>query len=296
MNDRDPAPLVSLGLPVFNGERFVAQALDSIVAQTHANFELTICDNASTDRTESICRAYSERDPRVRYHRNPENRGLAWNFNRVRELSSGPYFKWVAYDDLCAPAHVARCVEVLEREPSVVLCYTRANLIDDRGTRVGECVDNCHAVSARPSVRLRILVSNLRLSNPMFGVIRASALGPTPIGGYVASDVALLVELALRGGIYEVSDRLFSRREHSERVSRSHADTDDQATVYDPTNAGKVHLPSWRLLREHLASIRRVPMSPQERLRCYAIMAKVFRWRWARLRSELGTWTRSVDP
>ncbi len=292
MNPGGPGPLVSLGLPVFNGERFVGQALDSIVAQTHTNLELTICDNASTDRTESICRAYAERDRRVRYHRNPENRGLAWNFNRVLELSSGPYFKWVAYDDVCAPEYVARCVEVLEREPSVVLCYTRAILIDDQGARVGECVDGCHAVSPSPSARLRILISNLRLSNPMFGVIRTQALGPTPLGSYVASDVVLLVELALRGGIYEVPDRLFSRREHRERVSRSHADLDDQATVYDPTNAGKVHRLNWRLLREHLASIRRVPMSPRERMRCYAYIAKVFRWRWARLWSELGGPTR----
>src|SRR3954470_1068595 len=93
-------PRVSIGLPVYNGQRFLAPAVSSLLAQTFADFELVICDNASTDDTEAICRRFAERDPRVRYHRNEQNVGAAPNFNRALALSTGQYFKWAAHDDL----------------------------------------------------------------------------------------------------------------------------------------------------------------------------------------------------
>src|SRR5512145_868606 len=119
-------PRVSIGLPVYQGARFIRNALESILAQTHEDFELIISDNASTDGTEAIVRAYAERDRRVKYHRNARNVGAAQNFNRVFSLASGEYFQWVAHDDVLAPACIARCVEVLDRERDVVLCYGRA--------------------------------------------------------------------------------------------------------------------------------------------------------------------------
>ena len=96
-------PTVSIGMPVYNGVPFLNEALDSILAQTYRDFELVISDNASTDETESICRAYAASDPRIRYYRQQENLGAMPNFNRVCELSRGQYFKWAACDDVCSP-------------------------------------------------------------------------------------------------------------------------------------------------------------------------------------------------
>lgn len=79
-------PLVSIGLPVYNGELYVARALESLLAQDLDDFEIVICDNASQDSTAEICTAYAERDPRVRLYSNPHNIGLAGNFNRTFEL------------------------------------------------------------------------------------------------------------------------------------------------------------------------------------------------------------------
>jgi glycosyltransferase involved in cell wall biosynthesis len=106
-------PRLAIGLPVHNGERYVSQAIDSLLGQTFTDFTLIVSDNGSTDATEEICRAYARRDARIRYHRSDENRGAAWNFNRVFELADSPYFKWAAYDDLCAPHFVERCIEFL---------------------------------------------------------------------------------------------------------------------------------------------------------------------------------------
>ena len=119
-----PTPRVSIGLPVYNGERFLARAIDSLLAQDFVDFELVISDNASTDGTGEISRDYAARDPRIRYHRNERNIGAVGNFNRTLDLASGEYFKWAAHDDWCAPQFLGRCVEVLDDDPSTVLCFT----------------------------------------------------------------------------------------------------------------------------------------------------------------------------
>ncbi len=129
-------PSISIGLPVYNGENFLKHTLDSILAQTFKDFEVIIADNASTDSTEKICREYADRDKRICYHRNEENIGAARNYNRVFELSTGKYFKWAAHDDLYASEYLERCFEVLERLPSVVLCYSQVMFVDEQGQQI----------------------------------------------------------------------------------------------------------------------------------------------------------------
>jgi glycosyltransferase involved in cell wall biosynthesis len=92
-------PVVSIGMPVFNGEKFIRQALDSLLAQTFTDFELIISDNASTDATGSICRIYAEQDSRIRYIRQQENLGALSNFQFVLNEARGEYFMWAACDD-----------------------------------------------------------------------------------------------------------------------------------------------------------------------------------------------------
>src|SRR3989339_68658 len=121
--DNKRRPLVSIGLPVHNGEHYLRKTLKSLLSQTYPFIELIISDNASTDGTEAICKAYERLDERIRYFRSDRNRGAAWNFNRVLELAGGTYFKWAAHDDLSAPDFLASCVRILETDRSVVLCY-----------------------------------------------------------------------------------------------------------------------------------------------------------------------------
>jgi glycosyltransferase involved in cell wall biosynthesis len=95
-------PLVSVGLPVYNGERYLSRALDSILEQSLSDFELIISDNASSDTTEAICRDYARRDPRIRYVRQRENLGAPRNWNFVVHEARGRYFKWASASDYCA--------------------------------------------------------------------------------------------------------------------------------------------------------------------------------------------------
>jgi glycosyltransferase involved in cell wall biosynthesis len=275
-------------MPVYNGEPLLREAIDSLLAQTHEDFELIISDNASTDGTEAICRAYADADRRVRYYRAERNNGLCWNYNRAFELSRGEYFKWAAHDDVCAPEFVERCVEVLEKDPSVVLCYTRTVLIDENGEQLRDCRDPGTLGSPKPHVRFRDLLRGLGMSNPLFGVIRASALRNTPlVASYVASDIPLLGHLALLGQFHEVPECLFLRRDHPRKSDRANPTLDRVAEVYDPNNRGKIHMLNWRLFFAHLASIRQVRMGAREKLHCYLHMGRWLRWRWTDLGSEL---------
>ena len=217
-------PKLSIGLPVYNGERYLREVLDAILAQTFEDYELVISDNASTDGTAEICQEYAGRDKRIRYLRNEKNLGAAKNFSRVFELSTAPYFKWAAFDDLIAPEFLERCLETVVGDPEAVLAYARARYIDHEGRIIegGEEGPLRH-VDWRPKARdrFRQLLDGFGgdggASAPMFmfGVIRADLLRRTRLfGGYFSSDCVLLSELILLGKFIEVPEYLLFIRLH----------------------------------------------------------------------------------
>jgi glycosyltransferase involved in cell wall biosynthesis len=281
-------PTVSLGMPVYNGENFIIATLDSLLAQTYTDFELIICDNASTDGTEAICRAYAARDPRVRYVRNESNIGASANYNLTFELARGRYFKWAAHDDLCAPTFLARCVEALERDPGVVLAYTQALAIDGEGNTVKLYPGKHHFADPQPRVRFYEYVLDPHPVVAVFGVMRRDVLAHTRlIGKYTGSDRPLLSELSLLGKFYEVPERLFFYRFHEAQSWGGNKSQQAQQAWYDPRRAGKTTFPQWRLLREHLRSIERSPVGLRDRLACYLFMGYWMRKNWRRLGNDL---------
>jgi glycosyltransferase involved in cell wall biosynthesis len=140
MSDRQT--LVSIGMPIFNGEKYIRDTLDSLLDQTFNDFEIIICDNQSTDNTEAICEEYALRDKRINYYKNPQNLGPAKNYNRVFRLSNGKYFKWASYDDLYMPHYLEKCVNVLEQNPDVAVCYPRVIFIDGNGQEIRKSNSN----------------------------------------------------------------------------------------------------------------------------------------------------------
>ena len=289
-------PRVSIGMPVYNGEKFVRETLESILAQTFADFELIISDNASTDKTEKICREYAAGDRRIRYYRNAQNRGAAWNYNRVFELSSGEYFKWIAHDDLNAPDFIAKCVEVLDRDNSVVLCHSKVKIIDEQGNFLQTYNVNLNTDSPKPQERFHELLSK-HLCYQIFGVIRSCALKLTPLlGTYGHADGVLLVRLALLGRFHEIPEYLFFIRNHPQQASAqfmtnyqvftSHhpqpsssmlPDYHSYSVWWDSAKAGKILFPHWRIAREYWLSIWQAPISWYERICCCRSMSKQLR-------------------
>jgi glycosyltransferase involved in cell wall biosynthesis len=280
-------PRVSIGLPVFNGEKFLEEAIDSILAQTYEDFELVISDNASTDGTEEIYRACADQDPRIRYVRNETNLGAAKNYNQVVALARGEYFKWAAADDLVAPQLLERCVDVLDRDPSVVSCYARQKTIDEHGTVLREHEPKDYS-SPKPHKRFYECVCTPFPNGPVFGVIRMSTLGKTKlIGNFSSSDRVLVGELVLLGRFHELPEYLFFKRDHPGAHWRVHENYRAREAWYDPDRAGKTTFRTWRLFQEHLASIWRVPLSWNERMWCHLYMVWWIRRKWRKLLRDL---------
>jgi glycosyltransferase involved in cell wall biosynthesis len=261
-------PPVTVGLPVYNGARYLSAALDSLAAQTYPDLEILISDNCSTDETEEICRDFAARDERIRYIRRAENRGAAWNFNSVVTESTSPYFKWAAADDVLAPACVERCVDVLDdTDDRVVLVYPETKLIDEQGAVIGEWEDGVDLRQAAAHDRLRSLVQNLVLGHPMFGVARRHALEQTHLNGsFPSSDYVLLAEFALLGEIRQVGEPLFFRRVHAESSRNANASPEELSEWFGGASATRRE--HTRLFAEHLRAIAASPIPARERTRC----------------------------
>ncbi|MDH3217708.1 MAG: glycosyltransferase [Candidatus Krumholzibacteria bacterium] len=277
MNRR--GPFVSIGVPVYNGEAFLQEALNSILSQTYTDFELIISDNASTDRTEQICRTCASRDTRIRYMRNETNVGAAENYNIVFKASNGRYFKWASHDDVCAPEFLERCLAVLENEDSTVLCYPTTVIIDEKGKHLRTYQEEIEYLEPAPAERLRSWLFRRPGGecNAVFGVIRSSVLAQTHlIGKYMASDLILLGELVLRGRVRKISDPLFLRRDHPSTSGRAQHGAEEILVWFDTSKRGKIHMPKWRWSHEYIRAIGRVPMGLVEKGRCLALVTRWF--------------------
>jgi len=277
-------PLVSIGLPVFNGENYIKDALDSILAQTYTDFELIIVDNASTDQTPLICRAYAAKDNRIRYYRNKMNIGASKNFNRAFKLSSGKYFKWAAHDDVISPEFLSRCINVIDRDPSIVLCHSKTGRIDKNGKLVGTYDYKVRSNSLKPHERFGDLIVDRWQPSWLliFGVIRADTLRMTQLmGNYIGADGNLLAEIALLGCISEIPDVLFFRRSHPQSyVDRTEGRSTKEFTLQEKmawwTQNDACGFSTWMICMEYFKSVRRSPLKRSKRLLCYSQILKWF--------------------
>ena len=290
-------PRVSIGMPVYNGDKFLKEALDSILVQTFRDFELIISDNASTDQTEQICQIYADRDKRIRYYRNEKNLGAAWNFNRVFKLSVGEYFKWAAHDDICAPEFLSRCVEALDQDPSVVLSYPMVMMINEYGKFIKPLIYNMHGDSLKPHERFLYNIWINHWCIHVFGVMRASVLKKTPlIANYVGSDRVLLAHLSLLGRFYEVPQYLFFNREHPLRSVRKIHSLYDRIEWFDPKKSGKYVFPYWRFFIEYFFSIFRAPLNWHDRILCSLQIVRWLKRYWRAMIDDLLFFAKKVLP
>jgi glycosyltransferase involved in cell wall biosynthesis len=201
-------------MPVFNGADFLVQMLESILAQTYTEFELIISDNASTDATPDILRAYAARDARIRVIRQAKNIGVGNNYAYVAKQARGPFFTWVSAHDELAPTLLADCVKVLQDEPEVALCCGRTQLIDMANNKLDVYGDDFDALSADPLERYRIVRKQLNMcTSIMAGVIRLDALKRCGyLANYPHSDRVLIAGLALHGKLVLLPQILFYYR------------------------------------------------------------------------------------
>jgi glycosyltransferase involved in cell wall biosynthesis len=307
------SPRVSVGLPVYNGAKYLRPALESLLSQDFEDFELVISDNASTDETEAICRAYAASDRRIHYHRNDTNVGSAKNYRRVFELARGEFFKWCSHDDVCRPPFLRRCLDVFDSLPrSVVLVYPLCDLIDEFGEVIGRARGSVETRRARPYQRLAHVLRNFSYAYPIWGLIRAEALRRSGLTGSVWYwDEVLLAELSLYGEIVEVSEVLSAQRCHRENALALCSATQGSAIAGNPSKAnrttrralrawtdplsvgGQMWLPNqeehyW----EYAKRIHRSSLPLREKVLCYQIIPIVCYW--GRIKNLGGAWRRKL--
>jgi glycosyltransferase involved in cell wall biosynthesis len=210
-------PLVSIGMAVYNGERYIRQALDSLLAQDYKNFELIISDNASTDKTREICLEYEAKDKRVRYYRNQTNIGALRNFDRVFELSSGGYFMWACHDDYWKPCYLSSCLEAFNISEAIVLTGTECESIDPETGKLIFIDEGLSTVGLRPGKRFMRYKSTLHggryVGGIFYGVYKRSALLKImPMKKVVASDHLIIAEMCFHGEFVTVPKRFMVKR------------------------------------------------------------------------------------
>jgi glycosyltransferase involved in cell wall biosynthesis len=282
-------PRLHIGLPVYNGENYLSEELDSLLAQTFTDFEIIISDNGSTDATPRIAQEYAARDARVKYLRYEENQGGAWNWNNTFAHSSAELFKWASHDDMHDPHYIERCIEILDRDPQVVLCYTAARYIDGEGKPIldeegkaivgGRRNDGCHLRQRQPHLRLRGYLGRYPM-HVLFGVARRDALARTRMMGRFASADRLLVgEIALQGQVHEIDEELFIRRLHESMSWTVKTSEHDYAVWYDPKNNGRRTHPMLQRGKELVQGIRHAKLSFRETMLCYAEVGRFIAWR-----------------
>ena len=281
-------PRISIGLPVYNGDNFIEQTLDSILSQTYKDFELIISDNASTDKTEKICNLYAEKDKRIRYSRNKENIGGAKNYNKVFALSKGEYFKWAAHDDIISPTFLERCVEALDRDPSIVLCYSKMQYIDKDGQFLKNYWHRPNYGSLHPFKRFHDFVLLGTQTFEHFGLVRSEILKKTLLyEPHTFSDCVLLAELSLLGKFYEIPETLFYIRLHPDISTVRFPDRVTATLWFDPSKEGKLAFPNWRAIERYTKIVNRTPMKYNEKIRCYLIIGKWIKDNNPHLRSDI---------
>jgi glycosyltransferase involved in cell wall biosynthesis len=296
-----PAPRLSVGLPVYNGEHYLPGSIEALLGQTYTDFELIISDNASTDGTPEICESYAKQDSRIRYIRQPRNIGLSPNHNFVVREARGEMFKWAAADDLYGRDLLRCCVEALDEHPGVVLAHSYTAAIDADGT-VTHALDyplataSPHAPerlrsflfgssglfeTSGPQGRRLIRVNNdgiLRACDE-YGVIRTSVLRKiAPLGSYHHSDRIVVVELILRGPFHITPDWLYFRRDHPDRTYNVSPSLRTRCEILDPVRKDQLRHPTARLVAEYfwgyLAAIQRAPISAADKRECYRDLAQ----------------------
>ena len=294
MRSAGSEPRVSIGLPVYNGERYVREAIEAVLSQTFTDLELVISDNASTDGTGQICKEAAKLDHRVRYYRNSENLGAAPNFNRCFALAHpSEYFKWITYDDLITDDFLQHCVEALDNDADASLAFPALVHADAEGNVTSHQLQaDLSLVEREPGRRAQRLIE-YGLQSPdiywtLYGLMRRSAIKKTELhGNYIASDQVLLFQLALTGKFIQIPKALLIHRAHPDAWTMMTDRTPKGDAVWFGGSSAGVVLPHWTLFGRHVRSILRADISFRDKARCVRALARRAAREWRNLGGDV---------
>jgi glycosyltransferase involved in cell wall biosynthesis len=273
-------PRVVVGLPVYNGQKYVAAAIESHLSQSFGDFDLVISDNGSTDATPEICADYASKDKRVKYLRSAENRGILWNHRRVFEAVEAPtqYFRWAGADDIMERGLLQAMVSVLDARPEVEAVVPDTKNIDDHGEIIGSMARTLDLQS--PDVYERahdVLMANYQ-HVIAYGLLRVSTLRVMRTGpDYIGWDPVFVWELALRGQMVQLAGPVLLRRFHAGSISRVKTSKEMRKWV-EPSSKAGMNFPHWTWAYERARALIASPLSTRDRLRIGTFLARATLW------------------
>jgi glycosyltransferase involved in cell wall biosynthesis len=284
-------PRVSIGLPVFNGENYLAEAIQSVLEQSLSDLELIISDNASNDRTEEICRDYASTDSRIRYFRNSSNLGAAPNYNIAWDHGQGEYFKWLAHDDRLLPHFVENTVRVLDDNPDAVLCNTVTEYIGADGEHLGYYRSPLSETSdPDPSRRLAAMILKSHVCIDFFGMVRRKSMeGSLLHQAFSGADKAFLAQMALRGRMLQIEPVQVQMREHPRRYTRVTKSARMKLAWHDSKMTGRKDIPILTLYRTYKDLVAREDLTDRQRQDCRKVLSRFWikGWNSGRLIADL---------
>lgn len=205
-------PLVTIGMPIYNAEKYLSFAIESILSQDYEHIELIISDNASTDSSHNICDYFASIDSRIQYTREEINKGSAFNFEKVLKLASGKYFMWAAHDDLFDKTYISKCVSMLDRYPNAIECVSDVMIIDENGMVKRESYDMLETMNKSLEESIGDMFKVMWWLE-MYGLYRTSSIKQHSVDFYrFGSDVTFVLNTILRGDIVKVKEPLFLYR------------------------------------------------------------------------------------
>lgn len=274
-------PLVSIVMPVFNGERFMREALDSLLAQSFTNFELRIADNASTDATAAICQKYAANDSRIIYHRHTENLGVFGNTEWLYRQAKGEFLILVGDDDVYEPDCLARYVEQIRDRKDVILVYSDYGWIDVEGRRSDSGLKHFMAAKDDISQNLGLYIRAPIVLPMVLGLFRTKVVQqalPFPtLGKHYhdftgGRDIAFLWKILPKGQINSVRAPLFCYRNKDRGYSIPKGWGRNRAMI----KLRVIHV-NWIILTQHaLPAILAADIIPYQKIRLTICACAIF--------------------
>jgi GT2 family glycosyltransferase len=264
-------PVVTVGVPVYNSGRYLAQTLAALRDQDLADIEVVISDNGSTDDTPAIAQEFAESDDRFSYLRLDRNVGMPRNYNRVLAAARAPLFMWNASDDRVRPGHLTACVEALEKHPQAALAFSQVVYIDAESRISGRMDDDgLDFLTTSPSERVATFLHRDVYQAIGYGSVMRTdfirGIGGMPV--YFSSDVALGVRMALHGTWVQVDAPLYEARRHEAQSNKLRtADIADQSRIINPDHPRRYALPEWYLNQRLIREALRAPAPVDQRIR-----------------------------
>ena len=285
-------PRLSIGVPVYNGEDYIAEAITSHLEQDFSDFELVVSDNCSTDATADIVNDFIKADDRVSYSRNDENIGSTANFNRLFRITNGELFRWAAADDRVEPGYLSKVIAMMDADSDIVIGHAESLLIDPHSEPMLEMAQGflggdgyMEAIKLQPPAgderfhsphphnRIDAVINNNHRNFYIFGIMRRDVMMQTKLhGSFYGGDRTLLVEMAMRGTFRKVPEALFASRSHAKNSGRNGLNFEElkQHGAQDLSFAGQV-------MKGYVSGVRNAGASKSDEMKSLAVIAKKFK-------------------